>query len=80
MGAIYLSARFALNGRTTADGGSLRTNEDIRRYLLQHAGLAVVPFQAFGSRDESGWYRLSVGAVSMAEIDRMLPRLRAALC
>jgi aspartate aminotransferase len=79
MGAIYLSARFALNGRRTADGGSLRTNEDIRRYLLQQAGLAVVPFQAFGPREESGWYRLSVGAVSMAEIDRMLPRLRAAL-
>jgi aspartate aminotransferase len=79
MGAIYLSARFALNGGRTADGELLRTNEDIRRYLLRHAGLAIVPFQAFGSTEESGWSRLSVGAVSMDEVDRVLPRLRAAL-
>jgi aspartate aminotransferase len=79
MGAIYLSARFALNGRRAPEGGALRTNEDVRRYLLQHAGLAIVPFQAFGSREESGWYRLSVGAVSLEEIDRVLPRLRVAL-
>lgn len=79
MGAIYLSARFALNGARTAAGAVLRTNEDIRRYLLREAGFAAVPFQAFGARDESGWFRLSVGAVSLAEVERTLPRLRAAL-
>ena len=79
MGAIYLSARFALAGMQTPDGAVLRTNEDIRRYLLSGAGLAVVPFQAFGSREEDGWFRLSVGAVSTAEIAEMLPRLTAAL-
>jgi len=79
MGAIYLSARFALNGMRTRDGVVLRTNEDIRRYLLQAAGLAVVPFQAFGALDENGWFRLSVGAVSLAEINKVLPRVRAAV-
>jgi aspartate aminotransferase len=79
MGAIYLSARFALNGRRTRSGATLRTNEEIRRYLLQEAGLAVVPFQAFGGTDESGWFRLSVGAVSVGEIERVMPRVRAAL-
>jgi aspartate aminotransferase len=79
MGAIYLSARFALNGRRTRAGATLRTNEEIRRYLLQEAGLAVVPFQAFGGTDETGWFRLSVGAVSMAEIEQVMPRVRAAL-
>ncbi|MFN2566536.1 MAG: pyridoxal phosphate-dependent aminotransferase [Gemmatimonadaceae bacterium] len=78
MGAIYLSARFALNGKRTRAGTTLRTNEEIRRYLLQEAGLAVVPFQAFGGTDENGWFRLSVGAVSMVEIERVLPRARAA--
>lgn len=74
-GAIYLSARFDLFGRTVR-GTEVRTNEDIRQLLLQHAGLAVVPFQAFGLKEESGWFRLSVGAVSLAEIEAMMPRLR----
>jgi aspartate aminotransferase len=69
-GAIYLSVRFALPGRT---------NEETRRLLLDRAGLALVPFQAFGLREESGWFRISVGAVSLAEIDAALPRVRAAL-
>ena len=79
MGAIYLSARFELHGRRTPGGATLRSNEDIRRYLLESAGLAIVPFQAFGMPEESGWFRLSVGAVSLPEIGAMLPRLRAAL-
>jgi aspartate aminotransferase len=79
MGAIYLSARFNLVGKRTADGTLLDTNEAIRKYLLREASLGIVPFQAFGSRIEDGWFRLSVGAVSPAAIDAMLPRLRAAL-
>jgi len=78
MGAIYLTAQFALNGRSV-NGNTLQTNEDIRKYLLEEAQLAVVPFQAFGSQENTGWFRLSVGAVSMEEIKEMLPRLRAAL-
>lgn len=79
MGAIYLTARFALAGRTTPSGTSLHTNEDIRKFLLHAAGLAIVPFQAFGMNEESGWFRLSVGAVSTKDIGDMLPRLREAL-
>ena len=79
MGAIYLSVRFALNGRRTPDGTTLRTNEDVRRYLLQAAGFAVVPFQAFGVEAEDGWFRLSVGAVSMQAIAEALPRVEAAI-
>lgn len=79
MGAIYLSVRFALNGRRTPEGETLATNEDVRRYLLQAAGLAVVPFQAFGCEPEDGWFRLSVGAVSMAAIAEALPRVEAAI-
>jgi aspartate aminotransferase len=78
-GSIYLSARFALNGRTAPDGSKLATNDDIRRYLLRSCGLAAVPFQAFGAREETGWFRLSVGAVSVDDIEALLPRLRTAL-
>lgn len=74
-GAIYLSARFDLFDRTF-QGRAIRTNDDIRRALLEAAGLAVVPFQAFGLKEDSGWFRLSVGAVSMDDIHQAFPRLR----
>ncbi|MES1206436.1 MAG: aminotransferase class I/II-fold pyridoxal phosphate-dependent enzyme [Pseudomonadota bacterium] len=69
-GAIYLSVRVRLPGRS---------NESIRRLLLDDAGFALVPFQAFGLKEDSGWFRISVGAVSLADIDAALPRVQAAL-
>ncbi|HEX6598469.1 MAG TPA: aminotransferase class I/II-fold pyridoxal phosphate-dependent enzyme [Gemmatimonadaceae bacterium] len=78
-GAIYLSVRFAVRGRTPANGVRLDDDDAIRAWLLHAAGLAVVPFRAFGMPGDSGWFRLSVGAVSLAQIDQVLPRLRAAL-
>jgi aspartate aminotransferase len=78
-GAIYLSARFALFGRVAPDGTRLDSDEVVRAYLLREAGLAVVPLRAFGSLEDTGWHRLSVGAVSIDEIARVLPRVRAAL-
>jgi len=77
--AIYLTVNFDLIGARTADGSVLANGEDIRQYLLKAAGMAVVPFTAFGATDESGWCRLSVGAVSSADIDGLLPRLETAL-
>lgn len=79
-GAIYLSARFAVAGRRTAAGARLDDDEAARAWLLHEAGVAVVPFQAFGVQGDTGWFRLSVGAVSLPAIARMLPRLRQALC
>jgi aspartate aminotransferase len=78
-GAIYLSARFALGGRTTPDGTTLDSDEAVRAYLLRAAGMAVVPLRAFGSVGDEGWFRLSAGAVSMDQIARLVPRLHGAL-
>jgi aspartate aminotransferase len=78
-GAIYLSVRFALAGRVAPDGTRLDGDEEVRRYLLRAAGVAIVPFQAFGVTTDTGWFRLSVGAVSPEQIARMLPRLRGAI-
>jgi len=77
-GAIYLSLQLDLVGRCIG-GQRIADNESIRRLLLDRAGLAAVPFQAFGLPDETGWFRLSVGAVSLDEIDASFPRLRALL-
>jgi aspartate aminotransferase len=79
MGAIYLTARIHPFGRRTPSGDELRTNDDVRRYILDAAGVGVVPFQAFGSTEDEGWFRLSAGAVSPADIDAALPRLEEAL-
>jgi len=78
-GAIYLSVKFAIGGKSLANGTRLDDDEAIRAYLLHAAGLAVVPFRAFGVPGDCGWFRLSVGAVSLAQIEQVLPRLRAAL-
>jgi aspartate aminotransferase len=77
-GAIYFSACFRLHGRSF-DGERIETDEDIRKLLLERAGAAVVPFQAFGVRGETGWFRLSAGAVSMDEIGQLFPRIRSLL-
>jgi aspartate aminotransferase len=74
-GAIYLSLRLDLVGRTFG-GKVIATNDDIRKVLLDQAGLAVVPFQAFGLNQDTGWFRLSVGAVSLEDIRDAFPRLR----
>jgi aspartate aminotransferase len=78
-GAIYLSARFALVGRVAPDGTRLDSDESVRAYLLRAAGMATVPLRAFGTERDSGWHRLSAGAVSVDQVARMLPRLRDAL-
>jgi aspartate aminotransferase len=66
--------RFNLLGK-----GGLRTNDDIRKLLLEKANFAVVPFQAFGLAEDTGWFRLSVGAASLKEIEDALPRVEAAV-
>ena len=78
-GAIYLSARFQLHGRRTPDGAVLRSDDEVRSYLLKSAGLAAVPFSAFGQAEGGGWFRLSVGAVSLKEVEELMPRVRTAL-
>jgi aspartate aminotransferase len=78
-GAIYLTVQLAPFGKKTPAGQTLTTNEEVRRYVLDAAGIGIVPFQAFGYPGDTGWFRLSVGAVSMREIQDALPRLGEAL-
>jgi aspartate aminotransferase len=79
MGAIYLSARIHPFGKRTPEGKVLKTNEDVRAWILAAARIGVVAFQAFGVPEDTGWFRLSVGAVSEAQIAEAMPRLEAAL-
>ncbi|MBL7721397.1 MAG: aminotransferase class I/II-fold pyridoxal phosphate-dependent enzyme [Chitinophagaceae bacterium] len=77
--AIYLTIKIDLAGKVTSDDKVLVTQGDVTAYLLNNAGLAVVPFYAFGAEKNSPWYRLSVGTCKKEEIDEMIGKLREAL-
>jgi aspartate aminotransferase len=62
-----------------ADGNMLETQVQVTDYLLSEAGLAIVPFYAFGADRQSPWYRLSIGTCKKEEIGEMLGKLEAAL-
>ena len=78
-GAIYVSVRVHPFGKKAPGGAVLSTNEDVRKFLLESAGLGVIPFQAFGVPGDSGWMRISVGAVGEDQIASGLLRLGTAL-
>jgi aspartate aminotransferase len=75
-GAVFLSLRLDWLGRTL-DGRRIENSEQIRKVLLEEAGLAVIGFEAFGVNRDEGWFRMSVGGVSMDDIANAFPRLRA---
>lgn len=78
-GAIYLSMRLDLKGKRTDSGETLRTDDDVRRFLLDAAGLALIPFSCFGVEGDIGWFRASVGAVSLEDCQSIAERMRGAL-
>ncbi len=79
MGAIYLTLKVDYTGKTTPAGQVLQTSADINFYLIKEAQVALVPFSAFGTDDKVNWFRASLGASTVEEIEAMIPRIEAAL-
>lgn len=77
--AIYLTIQLNLLGKTTPGGQLLHDTRAITAYVLEAAGLAVVPFYAFGAAESSTWYRLSVGTCKAEEVNDALASLEKAL-
>ena len=77
--AIYLTVQFNLVGKTTTDGKKLENTNDVTSYLLNDANLALVPFKAFGTSEDSTWYRLSVGTAKPSAIADCFTALEKAL-
>lgn len=77
--SIYLTVQMELNGQHTPEGERLSNTAMITQYLLTEAGVALVPFNAFGASKKSNWYRLSVGTASMEDIENFFAKLRVAL-
>ncbi len=76
--AIYLTVQVNLVGKKV-DEKILQTQADVTAYILDEAKLAMVPFNAFGAKNDSTWYRISVGCVKKEEINEMLDKLKSAL-
>ena len=77
--ALYLTVQFDLIGKTTLDGNTLSTIQEVTSYLLQEAKLAIVPFYAFGTSTDSNWFRLSVGTAKKEDISTIFELLEKAL-
>lgn len=67
---IYLSMKIDMEEKTPAD---------IAKLLLEKAGIAVLPFYAFGADENLPWFRISVGTCAKDEIEEMLECLRNVL-
>jgi len=79
MGAIYLTIKIDYTGKTTPDGTALKSATDINFYLIKEAKAAFVPFSAFGTGEDVNWFRASVGAITLQDIEQLIPRVKAAL-
>jgi len=79
MGAIYLTIKVDYAGKTAPDGTVLNTSADINFYLIKEAKVAFVPFSAFGTGEDVNWFRASVGASTLQDIQQMIPRIKEAL-
>jgi aspartate aminotransferase len=72
--AIYLTVKIDLVGKVM-----IKDQQEVTSFLLNEAGLALVPFSAFGAPKTSPWYRLSVGTCRMEDIPEMFRKLREAM-
>jgi aspartate aminotransferase len=77
--AIYLSVRLNLKNRKTPLGYILVSDEDVHQFLMNDAGMGVLPFSWFGARQHADWYRISVGTCTPAQVNEVMSKLESAL-
>lgn len=81
MAGIYVLLKIDILHMLQPNGHKLNSGADISRFLVDAAGLAVVPFSSFGctSAETQTWFRAAVCAISPMDIQAALPRLQTAL-
>ncbi|MCA0431374.1 MAG: aminotransferase class I/II-fold pyridoxal phosphate-dependent enzyme [Bacteroidetes bacterium] len=77
--AIYLTVQFNLQGKTTQTGVKLNNTKDVTSFLLNEAKLAIVPFYAFGTSQDSTWYRISVGTCKLSDVTDIINNIENAI-
>ena len=76
--AIYLTVKIDLIGSTKENGEKINTVQDTFSYILNEAGIAMVPFYAFGASKDLPWLRLSIGTTKNEDIAIIHERLTKA--
>jgi aspartate aminotransferase len=77
--AIYLTCEFNLIGHKDKNGLEIKSVKDITNFFLEKASIAIVPFYAFGTSEESCWFRISVGTLREHRIIEILKSIKLAL-
>lgn len=78
-GAMYLTVKIDLIGKTTPDGQPLKDAEDVTMWLIKQAKVGFVPFYCFGASKQSPWFRISVGTLKVDSVSVVIENLRTAL-
>lgn len=78
-GAMYLTVKIDLMGRTLPNGKVVSDAEEVTHFLLEEANLGLVPFYAFGASRSNPWFRISVGTLRMDQVNGIFDNLRKAL-
>jgi aspartate aminotransferase len=74
--AIYLTVKCPWTQKQTSKSVILKDQSMVTDYILNFCKVAMVPFNAFGSSNDSEWYRISVGTMKTEEIDLIVTALR----
>jgi len=77
--SIYLTVKINLIGKRRPNGETIQNTKEATAYILREAGIAIVPFYAFGANKNSTWYRISVGRCKTEEINAFLNSLTEAI-
>jgi len=51
---------------------SFPSTEDYISFLINTCGLGIVPFEYFGSKQNKGWFRISIGNVADSNLDSII--------
>lgn len=77
--AMYLTVSIDVMGMKKDDGSELSSMEDVAKYLINEAKVAIVPFYAFGADRNSPWFRLSIGTTALKDIETVKSGIESAL-
>jgi aspartate aminotransferase len=78
-GAMYLTVKIDLIGKTTKEGELLKDAQDVTMFLIKQAKVGFVPFYCFGASKQNPWFRISVGTLKVESISVVIDNLRKAL-
>jgi aspartate aminotransferase len=67
-GGIYISIYFG-------ESVSFPSMESYTKFLIDECSIGVVPFEYFGSKENPGWFRMSIGGVDPNNVEDILKSL-----